>query len=92
MKPARSGERWTIAEDHRLLRLLREEIARAPGVSVFSYGPETPASIVADKLERTPAAIMARWQILRVAEEHARAGRGDEAWPDCLPPMFPGAN
>jgi hypothetical protein len=65
----RTGERWTVAEDLRLLELMRAALVQTRR-SVFSYGPGTPASLVATTLHRTPAAVMARYQALRVAEAH----------------------
>jgi hypothetical protein len=68
----RAGEPWTVAEDRRLLRLMSAAVKKTTR-SPFSYLPDSPSAEVARALGRTAEGIMARFAILRVAEQHRAA-------------------
>jgi hypothetical protein len=64
----RRGDRWTPAEDERLLRLVAEALVRYLGATVYrlSRTGKSPSQDVARALGRTACAVQTRYQTLSV--------------------------
>jgi hypothetical protein len=70
----RRGQPWALAEDARLLALVKEGLEKFPGKSIYCYKAESLAQYVAEALGRTASAIMTRYQTLEVCRKRKCGG------------------